>query len=123
MGAFYGSILVKTEDLEAIRRVLGHVARESDNRFLVGPALNGWVSIFPNNSGQNDQVSAEIAKLDSHDIFHLIVHDDDIFTYYFYRNGKLIDQYNSCPNYFHEVSEAEKEQCKGNPEMFQDLLP
>ncbi len=83
MGAFYESILVKTENSEAIRRVLGLVAKNSDNRFLVGPALNGWVSIFPKNSGQSDAVSAEIAKLDSHDIFHLIVHDDDIFTYYF----------------------------------------
>src|SRR6266403_4172323 len=98
MGAFYGSILVRTEDSEAVQRVLSQVAKESDSRFLVGPALNGWVSIFPNNSGQSDEISAQIAKLIPNDIFHLIVHDDDIFGYYFYRNGALSDQYNSCPD-------------------------
>ncbi len=123
MGAFYGSILVRTENSEAVQRVVGQVAKESDNRFLVGPALNGWVSIFPNNSGQSDDISSQIAKLIPNDIFHLIVHDDDIFSYYFYRNGTLSDQYNSCPDYFHEVSDEEKRQCKGRPELFQDLLP
>lgn len=122
MGAFYGSILVRTEDAEAVRHALGQVAKDSDNRFLVGPALNGWVSIFPNNSGQSDKVSAEIAKRISDDVFHLIVHDDDIFSYYFYRKGTLVDHYNSCPNYFHEVSDEEKRQCEGQPELFQDLL-
>jgi len=123
MGAFYGSILVRTEDSEAVRRVLGQVAKEGDNRFLVGPPLSGWISIFANNSGQSDDISAEIAKLIPHDIFHLIVHDDDIFSYYFYRKGTLVDQYNSCPDYFHEVSDEEKRQCMGRPEQFQDLLP
>lgn len=123
MGAFYGSILVKTEDSETVQRVLGQIAKESDARFLVGPALNGWVSIFPNNGGQSDEVSAQIASQIPRDIFHLIVHDDDIFSYYFYRNGTLSDQYNSCPDYFHEVSDEEKQQCTGRPELFRDLLP
>lgn len=123
MGTFYGSILVRTEDSEAVRRVLGQVAKEGDHRFLVGPTLQGWISIFPNNSGQSHDTSAEIAKLIPHDIFHLIVHDDDIFSYYFYRKGTLVDQYNSCPGYFHEVSDEEKRQCTGRPELFQDLLP
>jgi hypothetical protein len=122
MGAFYGSVLVRTEDSETVQRVLNQVAKEGDKRFFVGPALDGWISVFPNNSGQSDEVSAEIAKLIPHDIFHLIVHDDDMFIYYFYRKGTLVDQYNSCPDYFHEVPEEDKQVCMGRPELFRDLI-
>ena len=123
MGAFYGSIHVRTENGDTVRKALDQVAEDAGCNFLLGPALNGWISVFPNDSGQNDQISARIAKLVPNDIFHLIVHDDDVFSYVFYRDGRLIDQYNSCPDYFEEVSEEEKQRCRGRPELFQDLLP
>ena len=34
----------------------------------------------------------------------------------------MIDEYNSWPDSFEEVSEAEKQKCQGRPELFQDLL-
>ena len=34
----------------------------------------------------------------------------------------MIDQYNSCPDYFNEITDEEKLQCKGRPELFQNLL-
>lgn len=122
MGASYGSILIRTANAEEVHQVLEKVAKESDCRFLVGPLINGWLSIFPNNSGQNDSISAEITELLQGDIFHFIVHDDDVFIYLFYRGGRLIDRYNSCPDYFHEVPDEEKQQCLGRPERFRDLF-
>ena len=122
MGAFYGSIHVRTENADAVRKAIDQVAKEASCNFLLGPALGGWISIFPSDSGQNDQISVEIAKHLPNDIFHLIVHDDDIFSYYFYRDGRSIDHYNSCPDYFEEVSDEEKQLCQGRPELFQDLL-
>ena len=122
MGAFYGSIHIRTENSAAVQKALDQLAKEANCRFLLGPPLNGWISVFPNESGQNDRISVEIAKRLPNDIFHLIVHDDDIFGYFFFRDGKLIDQYNSCPDYFEEVSDEEKQQCQGKPELFQDLL-
>ena len=122
MGAFYGSIHIRTENCDAVQTALNLVAKEANCRFLLGPSLSGWISVFPNDSGQNDRISAEIAKLLPNDIFHLIVHDDDIFGYFFHRNGRLIDQYNSCPDYFEEVSDEDKQQCQGRPELFEDLL-
>ena len=123
MGAFYGSIHIRTENSDVVQKALNSVAKETSGKFLLGPALNGWISVFPDHAGQSDTISAEVAKLVPHDIFHLIVHDDDIFSYYFYRGGRLIDQYNSCPDYFEKVSDEEKQQCQGRPELFQDLLP
>ena len=118
MGAFYGSILIRTNDSNAVKKTLVDVAKEADCKFLIGPPLNGWISVFPNDGGQSDGTSAEIAKRLPYDIFHLVVHDDDIFIYYFYRDGRLTDQYNSCPDYFGEVSDEEKKQCQGHPRFF-----
>ncbi len=123
MGAFYGSVLVRDDNADVVRKALEGVAKSSKSRFLVGPALDGWISVFPDNSGQNERVSTEIAKALPNDILHLLVHDDDIFCYYFYRNGRLTDRYNSCPDYFGSVSSAEKRECLGHPEVFEDLLP
>ena len=123
MGAFFGSIHIRTENSDVVQKALNDLAKETDCRFLLDPALNSWISVFPNDGGQSDRISVEISKRLPNDIFHLIVHDDDIFCYFFYRDGRLIDQYNSCPDYFEEASDEEKQQCQGRPELFQDLLP
>src|ERR1700677_1241877 len=122
MGAFFGSILVRTTNLDAVQKGLARVAKETDSKFLAGPAVNGWISIFPENSGQDDRISLALANLLPEDMFHLIVHDDDIFSYYFYRSGRLLDRYNSRPEYFKEVSDEERKQCQGQPVLFQDLF-
>jgi hypothetical protein len=122
MGAFFDSIHVRTKNSGAVKKALEQVAKEGDFKFLLGPALNGWVSIFPGEIGRKEPISAIIAKFIPNDVFHLMVHDDDIFSYYFYRNGQLVDRYNSCPDYFEEASEDKKSQCQGHPELFQDLL-
>jgi tetratricopeptide (TPR) repeat protein len=122
MGAFFDSIHVRTENSRSVQKALEQIAKEADSKFLFGPALNGWTSIFPSDSGKGDEICAKISKLIPNDVFHLIVHDDDIFIYCFYRNAQLIDEYNSWPDSFEEVSEAEKQKCQGRPELFQDLL-
>ena len=122
MGAFFDSIHVRTENSDLVQNALEQLAKEKDYKFLLGPTLNGWVSIFPNEIGRKQMISEEIAKIVPNDAFHLMVHDDDIFFYYFYRDGQPIDRYNSCPDYFEEVSEDEIKHCQGHPELFQDLL-
>ncbi len=122
MGTFYGSVLVRTEKSDEVQKALEEVAKAADSKFLMGPAVNGWISVFPDDSGQNEKTSVEIAKRLPDDIFHLIVHDDDLFAYFFFRKGQLVDQYDSCPDYFKKVSLEEKQQWQGRPELFQDLL-
>ena len=123
MGASFDSIHIRTENSDLVRKALDQVAKGSDCKFLMGPAINGWTSVFPSDSGQNDEICARIAGLIPDDIFHLIVHDDDIFIYCFYRDGELVDQYNSNPNYPDEADEEENQECQGHPELFKHLLP
>ncbi len=123
MGAFFDSIHARTEDIAAVQKTLEQVTMRCDAKFLLGPALNGWISILPGGSGPDESLSQEIAKTLACDVFHLAVHDDDVFMYFFFRGGKLVDQYNSCPDYFDGATDAEIEKSQGCPELFQDLLP
>jgi hypothetical protein len=122
MGAFFGSILVRTTNLDAVQKGLARIAKETDSKFLAGTSVNGWISIFAENSGQDDRISLALANLLPDDMFHLIVRDDDILGYYFYRGGRLLDRYNSRPDYFKEVSDEEKKRWQGQPMLFQVLL-
>ena len=113
MGAFFGSIHVRTDNSDLVRNALERVAKEADCKFLMGPPVGGWISVFPSGNGQDDKISAKIATILADDFFHLVVHDDDIFLYFFYRAGALVDRYNSCPDYWEgfsnvKVSDEEK---------------
>jgi hypothetical protein len=123
MGAHYGAILVKAEQPALLYPVLEILASKYNRKFLVGPSVKGWVSIFPSEHGHDDRISAEIAKRMFGNIFHLLVYHDDIFVYYFYRDGQLLDKYNSNPDYFEDQPPEEKESLRGRPEVFCDLLP
>ena len=123
MGAFFDSIHVRTENSDALQKALWEVAKQTDFKFLLGPALNGWMSVFPSEIGREGPIAAEIAKLINCDVFHLMVYDDDVFYYHCYRDAKLVDQYNSNPDYFEADSEEENQLSRGRPELFNDLLP
>jgi tetratricopeptide (TPR) repeat protein len=123
MGTFFDSIHARTEDIGAVQKALEQVAMRCDVKFLLGPALNGWISILPGGSGPDETLSGEIARNLACEVFHLAVYDDDIFYYFFYRDGKLVDRYDSCPDYFAGATDEEMEESRGHPELFQDLLP
>ncbi len=122
MGAFYGAVYLRTDDREAVRRLLKPMARKKRGRFLLGPALGGWVAVYPEGHGQDGRVAADVAGRFPGEVLHVLVHDDDIFAYSYYRGGELLDEYNSRPDYFEEVSPEVKEQCRGRPERLAHLL-
>jgi hypothetical protein len=123
MGGFYGSIHVRADSNQLIKRVLEMVAQKKKRKFYLAPPINGWVGVFPDGYGQDERLSKFIAKQLDYDVLHLMVHDDDTFCYWFYRNGNLVDEYNSHPGYFGEfVSRKKREKLKGNPDVFNDLV-
>jgi WD40 repeat protein len=120
VGAFYGSVHLRTEDRQIVRQIVEALAKQH-GRFLIGPALGGWVGVYPENHGQDECVAEAIASRFPGTVLYVMVHDSDIFAYSFFRDGRLIDSYNSCPDYFGESDESEE--CGGRPEVFRDLLP
>jgi WD40 repeat protein len=121
MGAFFGSIQIRTTDRQLVLDALNSIVKRT-HRFLISPPINGWTSVFPNTGGQDEKVSKALAKKLNLVMLHLLVHDDDVFCYWLYRDGKLIDKYNSCPEYFGPVSAAAKRQSQGKPERLGELL-
>lgn len=100
MGGHYGSIHVRTEDASEVRAVLEQLAREHETKFLLAPPIGGWVTAFPSDHGQDLSIGEALAEKMKAPFLQCSVHDDDVFTYQYYKDGILADQYNSCPDYF-----------------------
>ena len=122
MGSFFGSIHVRTSDRESVRAAVSAVCKSKKCQALLAPTLRGWTTVYPSMHGQDDSVSRALARRLSADIVHVVVHDDSVFAYFIFRAGKLLDQYNSTPDYFEEVSARKKAKLAGNPNRYADLL-
>jgi hypothetical protein len=118
MGAFYDSVQIHSDDHEAVRTALEELARKKKRRFLLGPVLNGWIGVYPNS---DIAAARDLARRLRVELVALNVHDDDIFSYEYYRDGKRVDQYNSAPDYFEEVSDKERRTLRGRPELLAHL--
>src|SRR4051812_9041210 len=106
MGGHYGSIHVQTQDINAVRTAVESLNHPGTRRFYIAPSINGWVTVFPENNGQDESVTEALAaELPNETILHCAVHDDDIFAYWLFERGKLVGYYNSYPEYF----------CRENP--------
>lgn len=121
MGAFYGSAHIRSDQITEVTGVLEELAKRKW-KFLVSPVIDGWIAVYPNIHGQDERVSKAIAKKLDWPILHVAVHDDDVFYYWYYRNGKLIDRFSSCPEYFGQISERMTSLLRGKPERLADLL-
>jgi hypothetical protein len=122
MGGFYDSIHVRSESYQSIQDILNRLAKDEEYKFYLAPVINGWVSLFASEYGQ-ESLSREISRQTEADVLHMMVHDDDVFCYLYYRGSKLIDEYNSCPGYFGEkVPAKERKRLKGRPEVFRELV-
>jgi WD40 repeat protein len=120
MGGHYGSIHIRTDDFEAVRSAVAEIARERRLKFLIAPVIGGWVSVFPENNGQDPSISEPLVQLlPDKEFIQCLVHDDDIFAYCFFQDGSLKDRYNSCPTYF---GDKNPEPRGGNAQSLAHLL-
>ncbi|MGB9457575.1 MAG: hypothetical protein WCB12_16115 [Bryobacteraceae bacterium] len=89
--------------------------------FLLAPEIDGWIGIYPS-SDQDEKVSREIHRRLKTEVVQLILHDSDVFCYFFYRDGRLADEFNSRPDYFGKVSDRKRRSQRGKPEELHGLL-
>jgi hypothetical protein len=81
------------------------VKKRGLSRFRVLPAEGGWTTLYEERaSEQDDQRIRELTVGLSRELkvaaIAFMVHDSDIACYWLYENGGLLDEYNSCPNYW-----------------------
>ena len=122
MGRFYGSIHVRGAGYDKVCAACTELANKLKCEFLLAPEIGGWISAYPSNSGQDETVSREIASLLPGETLHVFLHDDDIFSYLYFRDGSLADEYNSDPDYFGKASPNARKVLRGTPEAFSGAL-
>ena len=102
MGLFCVNLHFRTTDDKALSDALG---RRGVSRYRVVPAKSGWTSLYEEQaSEQDDRRIRDLAGGLSEDLqvpaIAFLVHDSDIACYWLFDGGRLLDEYNSCPDYF-----------------------
>ncbi len=106
----YGCVQVKTQERERVLHIATEVARARGIRCLVGPASAGWVGVYSEGYGQDEEFGLGVADKVGGVVMQLMVHDDDVLEYWVWENGKLVDTYCSQPGYFYGEDTGELEQ-------------
>src|SRR5262245_8979924 len=106
MGAFIANLHVRSEDDEAVRRAMSDIGVR---QFRLAAPRQGWTSIFEERASTQDEdwIASLAEQLSSRlrtACVAFLVHDSDIARYWLSDQGKLLDEYNSIPDYFDEVS-------------------
>jgi hypothetical protein len=122
MGASFTICNVRTTDTAKCAKVL---KSSSGFRALLTDSQNGWVTVYDEQSESQDiEILRRLAKKLSAELktiaIGILVHDSDIFQYLTFEKGELVDQFDSKPDYFGPVSEAQKREWRGD---FGKLLP
>lgn len=106
MGAFVVSFHARTNHAVAVRDVL---AAEAE-RAWVGTSMNGWMSFYEEQADTQDsdriqQLCEKVSTATGGPVVAFLVHDSDFVCYWLFEKGRKRDEYNSCPDYFGEISE------------------
>lgn len=101
MGHFYVNTTLRGPSQEHILRILHQYNRNA----YVSPTENSYTVVFDEECDDQDtDIIHNFSILLSHSLqciaLTVLNHDDDIFWYKLYENGKLIDTYDSNPEFF-----------------------
>ncbi len=104
MGLFCVNLHFRTTDDTALSAAL---RRQGITQFRVLPAKFGWTTLYEERASQQDERQIRyLGSTLSQDLkvaaIAFLVHDSDIACYWLFDKGQLLDEYNSCPDYFDE---------------------
>jgi hypothetical protein len=142
MGSTFANLHVRMAGLDAVRArdelagVMGELARaqgmveatgaEEADREALFAGDDAWVSVydedFEPNQGELDRAAKAISGRLRADVVTVLVYDSDILDLRLFRDGQLVDQYQSNPGYFGKVSKAMRQAAMGRPSEWAPLL-
>jgi ankyrin repeat protein len=125
MGASFANYQVRTADTAACLKAVAGLVHL---RALVTNARKGWITVYDEKSEAQDadelrRVAKGLSTRLATDVFAFMLHDSDVFIYILYQKGKLIDQFNSQPDYFGSVPAAERKKWAGDFKKLLRLAP
>lgn len=117
MGLFCVNLHFRTADDRALAAAL---QSRGIARYRVAPARGGWTSLYEERSSQQDDnriraLTGGISRDLRVPAIAFMVHDSDVACYWLYDKGQLLDEYNSCPDYFD--SQRPTGSATGRPEV------
>src|SRR5829696_2694227 len=110
MGLFCANLHFRTEDDRALSAAL---ERRGVARYRLLPAGNGWTSLYEERaSRQDDDWIRDLGGGLSQDLqvaaIAFLVHDSDVACYWLFDGGRLVDEYNSCSDYFDDDADPDE---------------
>jgi hypothetical protein len=107
MGAFLVNVHVRTEDHDSLVRALKALPVD---RCWATSTKDGWSTVYDERaSTQDEELIRELTRSLSEKLaapaIAFLVHDSDFLCYWLFDRGELLDEFNSCPDYFGEAEE------------------
>lgn len=121
MGKSFCSIHVRLGASEPVLQVVRELSR-SGTGFFVSKSVGGWFGVYPDGNDEAGSVSRVLAKRLQASLIRVCIHDDDVFFYSCYRDGKVSDEFCSQPDYLGNVSERVRRRYRGRPEALAELI-
>jgi hypothetical protein len=107
MGLYCSAIHVRHHSPDDVAGVLGNLVRE---RALVSNGLHGWISVYDATAERDieegKRLAAQLGKGLRALVLLLDLYDDAVTRYALFNSGKKIDEFDSCPDYFHPVTRS-----------------
>jgi hypothetical protein len=102
MGLFCVSIHFRTSSETALQ---GAADKRGITRCRVLPARKGWVTLYEEQASAQDDariksLTGDLSRELQVPAVAFLVHDSDVACYWLFENGRLLDHFNSCPDYF-----------------------
>lgn len=118
MGLFLETAVIPDTREEKVRAALEELARRFPDLKTAECQFkeqNGGVSVLFNEycAGYEDFAKELSAQLNSL-VLYLYIYDEDFWGCYLCENGQLLDEFNPMPDYFEEISDAERQRVAGN---------
>lgn len=117
MGGFFVSVHARVDSSEPVKAALSQLPGAYG--YITQPK-QGWVSVYESRCSDQDgewiaQVTQQISKQIKGVAVAYLIHDGDFLEYWLCDRGKLIDRYNSVPDYFGDRPSAELKKIAGQP--------
>lgn len=121
MGLFCVNLHFRATDDKALSAALN---RRGVTQYRIFPAENGWTSLYEEEASWQDEARIRVLAGGLSKDLHVAavaftVHDSDIACYWLFDDGRLLDQYNSCPDYFDDDATDDEPQgpAGGRPDV------
>jgi hypothetical protein len=104
MGLFCVNFHFRTRDQSAVDQAM---EQRGAKRRKTLPSQGDWTAVYEEQaSNQDDERVSQLIKEVSADLrvpaIAFLVHDSDVACYWLCESGRMLDEYNSCPDYFED---------------------